>query len=101
MEELEDVLDFEVAPVFPCPVYITGRDSDLNSTEEKEIEDIINKEGMYKNTYNEVSQNSYIFDTRLHNLKEFCEEHIKIYVKKIIDPKKALKIFATIYYYGL
>ena len=82
--------------IFPCPVYTVIRDSNLNTTEIKEIEDII-EEGMEgKNEVNNsTSTNSYIFDTRLHNLKEFCEKHIKIYINTIINPKEEVDFYIT------
>ena len=82
--------------IFPCPVYTVKRDSNLNTTEIKEIEDII-EEGMEgKNEVNNsTSTNSFIFDTRLHNLKEFCEKHIKIYINTIINPKEEVNFYIT------
>ena len=53
--------------VFPCPVYIVKRDSNLSPKEEKEIGKIV-KEGMYKNTGNVSSSNSYIFNGKLKNM---------------------------------
>ena len=78
----------EVRCLFPVPVYFTSRDLDLvveNEKEKKEIEDII-KEGMTENYQNLQSDNSHIFDTKLHNLKKFIEGHIKTYVKNILNP---------------
>ena len=86
--------EFKIEGLFPCPVYVTQRDSNLNSTEGKEIEDIF-EEGMYTNQSNSTSNNSYIFDTRLNKLKRFCEEHIKSYVKEIINPKEELDFYIT------
>ena len=84
--------------LFPSPVYTTKRDSNLDSTEEKEIEDII-EEGIYghysNQNSNSSSKNSYIFDTRLYKLKEFIEEHIKIYVKEVLNPKEKLDFYIT------
>ena len=80
--------------VFPCPVYIIKRNSNLDSTEEKEIEDII-KEGMRRNTGNSQSRNSYIFTDRLKNIKEFCEQHIKTYVKEVLNPEEELDFYIT------
>ena len=84
--------------LFPSPVYITKRDSNLDSTEEKEIEDII-EEGIYghysNQNSNSSSKNSYIFDTRLYKLKEFCKQHIETYVERIISPKKELDFYIT------
>ena len=87
--------DFEMAGIFPCPVYITTRDSDLDSTEEKEIQDII-KDGLHKDgDRNHHTENTYIFDTSLKNLKEFCEHHVKNYVKEILNAEKELDFYIT------
>ena len=81
--------------IFPCPVYIVKRDSNLTFDEEKEIEDII-KEGTRKvGDQDFYTDNFYIFDTKLKNLKEFCEEQIKIYVKEILNPKRELDFYIT------
>ena len=82
--------EFGILEIFPCPLYVTKRDSNSDSIEEKEIEDII-KEGLYKDgDLDHYTDNTYIFDTKLKNLKEFCEKHIKIYVREIINPKDKL-----------
>ena len=44
-------MEYSIAGIFPTPVYIGNRESDLDSIEEKEIEDII-KGGMIKNECN-------------------------------------------------
>ena len=80
--------------LFPCPVYIVKRDSNLSPKEEKEIGKIV-KEGMYKNTGNVSSSNSYIFNGKLKNIKQFCEEQLKIYVKEVINPKEELDFYIT------
>ena len=92
-------MEFEIISLFPSPVYCTIRDSNLNLTEEKEIEDII-EEGMRTNVLrsgntNFSSKNTCIFDTRLYNIKEFCEQHIKKYVEKIISPEEELNFYIT------
>ena len=88
--------NFKIIGIFPSPVYTTKRDFDLDSIEEKEIEDII-KEGMADNENNSRSNNTYIFNsTKLKELKEFCEEHIRIYVNEIINPAaKRLDFYIT------
>ena len=87
--------EFGILGIFPCPVYITKRDSNSDSIEEKEIEDII-KEGLCKDgDLDHHTNNTYIFDTKLKNLKEFCEKHIKIYVKEILNPKQELDFYIT------
>ena len=73
--------------IFPCPVYIVKRDSNLSPKEAKEIRKIIDKEGMYKNVGNATSNNSYIFNGKLKKIKQFCEEQLNVYVKKVITPK--------------
>ena len=80
--------------IFPCPVYIVKRDSELSPKEDTDIEDII-KEGMYKNTGNSSTANSYIFNEKLKQLKQFCEEQIKIYVKEVITPEEDLDFYIT------
>ena len=61
----------KLEPIFPVPLYSTNRKLELSETEKKEIEDIIS-EGMDKNVLNSHSKNSYIFDTKLQEIKEFC-----------------------------
>ena len=93
-EEEKSIPDTRVELIFPTPVYCTHEKSDLNLSEIKDIENII-EEGMKKNKYNSISKNTYIFDTKLKNLKEFCEHHIKIYVKEIINSKEELDFYIT------
>ena len=57
--------------LFPTPVYSVIRDSELNLEESEEIKSII-EEGMRRNAGNENSINSYIFETKLKKIKEFC-----------------------------
>jgi len=80
--------------LFPVPVYQTYRESGLDSTEKKEIEDIVD-EGMIPNLNRYYTNNSYIFDTKLKNLKEFCEQKVKSYVDEIIRPKQDLEFYIT------
>ena len=80
--------------LFPTPVYIAKRDSNLSPKEEKEIGKIV-KAGMNKNVGNSNSINSYIFNSKLKNLKQFCEQHIKLYVKEIMCPKEELDFYIT------
>ena len=87
-------MEHSITGIFPSPVYITKRNSNFDSTEDKEIEEII-KEGMNDNSFNKTSDNNYIFNTKLYNLKEFCEEHIKIYVEQVINPKEELDFYIT------
>ena len=80
--------------VFPCPIYVIKRDLDLTPKEEKEIGKIF-KEGMCRNAGNSNSLNSYIFNGKLNNIKQFCEQQLKIYVKEVIAPKEELDIYIT------
>ena len=81
--------------LFPCPAYLTKRDTNLSPKEEKEIGKIF-KEGMHKNIGNFTSDNSYIFSAdKLKKLKQFCEQQIKIYVEEIICPKEELDFYIT------
>tara|TARA_B100000745_G_scaffold220253_1_gene146770 strand:+ start:56 stop:691 length:636 start_codon:yes stop_codon:yes gene_type:complete len=84
-----------IQSIFPTPVYIVKRDTNLSPKEAKEIRKIIDKEGMYKNAGNSTSNNSYIFNGKLKNIKQFCEEQLNIYVKEVINPKEELDIYIT------
>ncbi len=86
--------DHQILGLFPVPLYVVNRNANIDSTEEKEIEDII-KEGMHENNGNTTSNNSFIFKDRLKNIKQFCEKHIKIYVEKVITPKEKLDFYIT------
>ena len=80
--------------IFPTSVYITKRDSNLTSREEKEIVKIV-KGGMNKNAGNSNTINSYIFNGKLKKLKQFCEQQLKIYVEQVINPKEELDFYIT------
>ena len=84
----------DIHGIFPTPIYLVKRDSNLIPEEEKEIERII-EEGMIKNISNSSSTNSYIFNDKLKNLKQFCEQQIKIYVEQVINPKEELDFYIT------
>ena len=80
--------------MFPIPIYNIKRDSDLDLSEKKDIEDII-EEGIHLGGGHSFSNNSYIFNTKLKKLKEFCEEHLKQYVKETINPKEECEFYIT------
>jgi len=80
--------------IFPTPVYITKRDLDFSLNEKKDIEDVI-KGGMHRGPSNSASNNTYIFNNKLKEIKQFCEQQIKIYVEKIINPEKELDFYIT------
>mgnify|MGYP003152945830 CR=1 FL=1 len=84
----------KVHNIFPTPVYIAKRDSDLIPREKKEIEKII-QEGMTRNEGNASSDNTYIFNGKLKKLKQFCNQQIKIYVEQVINPKEELDFYIT------
>ena len=84
--------DYELNGIFPIPIYQAKRNSNLDSTEKKEIENIVENEGLQQNPslshdLRYQSNNTEIFDTKLKNLRKFCEQHIKIYVKEVINPE--------------
>ena len=85
----------KIVVLFPTPVYTIKRDSDLDSSEEKDIEDIIEGGIHQDGTLDHHSDNTYIFDTKLKNLKEFCEQHIKNYVEQVINPEEELDFYIT------
>ena len=80
--------------LFSTPVYSVIRDSELNLEESEEIKSII-EEGLRTNKGNKTTINSYIFETKLKKIKEFCEQHIKKYVEIIIVPKHKLEFYIT------
>ena len=91
--------DYKIESIFPFPIYMAKRDTDLDTTEKKEIEDVI-EEGMTDpagepNGGNWTSHNSYIFNTKLKNIKQFCEKHIDTYVKEILNPKEETNYYIT------
>ena len=90
-----------VQGMFPTPVYIIKRNSNLTSGEEKEIEEII-KDGMHMNSGNSSSNNSHIFDSpyfsvngNLEKIKQFCEQQLKIYVEELIIPREEIEVYIT------
>ena len=89
--------DFVIEEIFPCPVYFAHRNSDLDLLELEDVKSIVDdeEEGMHVNQRNSISNNTYIFNTKLKKIKEFCEKHIKIYVKEVINPKEELNFYIT------
>jgi len=94
MEE-ENEEEYVIQSIFPCPIYWTKRNLILEPSEMKEIEDILERGMRLTAPDHYISNNTYIFNTKLYNIKEFCEKHIKIYVNKVINPKKELDFYIT------
>ena len=80
--------------MFPTPVYVIKRNSNLTSEEEKEIKEIL-KSGMNINSGNRSSNNSCIFDGNLEKIKQFCEQQLKIYVEELIIPREEIEVYIT------
>ena len=80
--------------IFPCPLYIVKRDTNISPKEEKEIGEIV-KEGMHYSVGNSISNNSDIFNGKLKEIKQFCEEQLNRYVKEIINPREELDLYIT------
>ena len=87
-------MEHEILGILPIPVYKTERELNISESESEEIKSII-EEGVHDRLGNLRSDNSYIFDNKLKKIKEFCDQHIKIYAKEIIDPKKELNFYIT------
>jgi len=87
-------LRYKVEGIFPCPLYTSHRESSLDESELQDVESII-EEGMRNNKYNSISNDSYIFNTKLGKIKKFCEQHIESYVEKVISPKDNLNFYIT------
>ena len=80
--------------MFPIPLYSVSRGEELDLSEKKDIEDII-KGGLRFDGRHSYSDDTYIFNTKLKELKEFCEHHLKIYFKEIINTKEDLDLYIT------
>ena len=83
--------------IFPSvvPVYNVNRGFSLNEKERQEIDSII-AEGMIQYEGNTASENKFLFDSKLPDLRSFCEEHISEYVRQVIRPKnKSLEFYIT------
>ena len=87
-------MEHKINGIFPIPVYYTRRDSNLTPREEKEIRRIV-KGGMYRNVSNSTSNNTDIFNGKLKEIKQFCEQQLKIYVEQVINPKEKLDFYIT------
>ena len=85
---------YEIHSIFPCPIYTAKRDSMLSLEEKKDIEDIIDG-GMHRNFSNSISEDLYVFNSKLKKIKQFCEQHIKIYAEQIIKPTEDLDFYIT------
>lgn len=85
---------YEIYSIFPCPIYTAKRDLFLSLEEKKDIEDVISG-GMERNFSNSISENLYIFNSKLKKIKQFCEQHIKIYAEQIIKPTEDLDFYIT------
>tara|TARA_R110002167_G_C12437687_1_gene630508 strand:- start:73 stop:711 length:639 start_codon:yes stop_codon:yes gene_type:complete len=83
----------ETVGLFPVPVYIAERDSNLTSKEKKEIKIIVGE--MHRAVGNTISDDSYIFNKHLKTLKQYCDYHIKKYVDEIINPTEKLDFYIT------
>ena len=80
---------FHIESIFPVPIYQTLRlldHEEILSREKNEIQEIIDS-GLTRNQHNSLSKDTYIFNSRLKDLKNFLEIHIRNYVDKIICPK--------------
>jgi uncharacterized protein (TIGR02466 family) len=95
MAEEETKNDFEVQGLFPTPVYVTQRDSGLDLTEQKEIEDII-RGGFPPGMAVTCTIDSYIFNNpKLKKLKEFCELHVNRIGAQLKAEEKELEFYIT------
>ena len=91
---MDEEVKYRVEGIFPCPLYTTHRDLSIDESELQDIESIL-EEGLHSNKYNSTSNDSYIFNTRLKKIKEFCEQHVKVYAEKVISPKEDLDFYIT------
>ena len=75
--------DHIIEGIFPIGLYRAHKSS-LDPTDEAELEDLIKKRKKDYSRGFKITEDKYIFETKLANLKEFCEKHIKIYVKEVL-----------------
>lgn len=98
-------MKYKIEGVFPCPIYIAQRDTNFDESELEEVKSII-EAGMFDsdggqggNYVSDLSarrtNNSYVFDTGLQNIRKFCEQHIQIYVDEVLSAKKDLNFYIT------
>ncbi len=73
--------------VFPTPVYMAKRNSNPSLEEKTDIEEIL-KEKLTTNVGNFGSTDNYIFNSRLKEIKQFCDIQIQGYIEEVIYPKK-------------
>ena len=73
--------------VFPIPVYMAKRESAPSLKEQADIEEIL-KERQNTNVGNFNSSDQYIFNSRLKEIKQFCDIQIQGYIEEVIYPKK-------------
>ena len=79
-----------IVNVFPTPVYVAKRETEITTSEREDIKSIIaeNSFSPYSPSYTGVyTKDSYILNTKLPNLKKFFEGHVDNYVKEVINPK--------------
>ena len=82
--------------LFPSSIYAIKRDFIVIEEEKKEIEDLMKEmDTPREGGLDHLTKNTYIFDTKLKNLKEFCEQHINIYGKELLNPKQELNFYIT------
>ena len=92
--------DYKIEGIFPLPLYMAKRNSDLEHSEREEIKDIIDEGMMDPGDGNSLggnwtTHNSYIFNTKLEKLKQFCDKHIANYVEEILNPKEDINYYIT------
>ena len=86
----------KVIDIFPTPIYVTKRETELTYSEMEEIKAFTKGERWRgeqsfrnKKLVKKTKDDTYIFDTKLDSLKKFCEEHIDTYVNEVISPKNS------------
>ena len=96
VSQYETKPEFEIMGMFPSPVYYTKRPTDLNSTEEQEIKEILEGEmQQLRPGVSRASQNTYIFNTKLKDIHQFLIYQAKKYIKEIYNPAQELTPYVT------
>ena len=73
--------------IFATPVYMAKRESAPSVEEEHDIDEIL-KERLNINVGNFNSSDQYVLNSRLKEIKQFCDKQILGYIEEIIYPQK-------------
>ena len=88
-------MNSQIDSIFPTPLYMFNRGIGIPESERKEFIEITGGGGLCRNTYNSTTINKCIFDTRLGDIRSFCEESVGLYAEEILSPGADLEFYIT------